>query len=218
MERGKTVQGRGGKTKTPQYPTDLYVLGPKSSRIDAVEPKRSAVVHGKAGASHALGSSERKRETAALPPIIPPKKAKVVGTSLLGHVGSAVGSSGGIESWEMVALQCEPADLVPSVKDAFDLDDIDRVVGLLCGAVRVLRLQRGKPDSILYLGLTYLCRVLPSLYSKEYVSHALCSLLRRDISHNFKSKGNPLVAVLAANLLLRGFQEKNTWPDGFIKV
>nr|CAD7453362.1 unnamed protein product [Timema tahoe] len=218
MERGKTVQGRGGKTKTPQYPTDLYVLGPKSSRIDAVEPKRSAVVHGKAGASHALGSSERKRETVALPPIIPPKKAKVVGTSLLGHVGSAVGSSGGIESWEMVALQCEPADLVPSVKDAFDLDDIDRVVGLLCGAVRVLRLQRGKPDSILYLGLTYLCRVLPSLYSKEYVSHALCSLLRRDISHNFKSKGNPLVAVLAANLLLRGFQEKNTWPDSFIKV
>nr|CAD7438682.1 unnamed protein product [Timema bartmani] len=218
MERGKTVQGRGGKTKTPQYPTDLYVLGPKSSRIDAVEPKRSAVVHGKAGASHALGSSERKRETVALPPIIPPKKAKVVGTSLLGHVGSAVGSSGGIESWEMVALQCEPADLVPSVKDAFDLDDIDRVVGLLCGAVRVLRLQRGKPDSILYLGLTYLCRVLPSLYSKEYVSHALCSLLRRDISHNFKSKGNPLVAVLAANLLLRGFQEKNTWPDSFIKL
>jgi integrator complex subunit 1 len=48
--------------------------------------------------------------------------------------------------------------------------------------------------------------------------HALCSLLRRDTSHNFKSKGNPLVPVLAANLLLRGFQDKKTWPDVFVKV
>jgi integrator complex subunit 1 len=48
--------------------------------------------------------------------------------------------------------------------------------------------------------------------------HALCSLLRRDASHNFKSKGNPLVPILAANLLLRGFQDKKIWPDIFIKV
>lgn len=48
--------------------------------------------------------------------------------------------------------------------------------------------------------------------------HALCSLLRRDPSHNFKGKGNPLVPVLAANLLLRGFQDKKIWPDVFLKV
>jgi integrator complex subunit 1 len=48
--------------------------------------------------------------------------------------------------------------------------------------------------------------------------HALCSLLRRDTSHSFKSKGNPLVPVLAANLLLRGFQDRRTWPEVFIKV
>jgi hypothetical protein len=27
-----------------------------------------------------------------------------------------------------------------------------------------------------------------------------------------------LVPVLAANLLLRGFQDKKTWPDVFLKV
>jgi integrator complex subunit 1 len=48
--------------------------------------------------------------------------------------------------------------------------------------------------------------------------HALCSLLRRDPSHNFKGKGNPLVPVLAANLVLRGFQDKKIWPDVFLKV
>ena len=50
MERGKSVQGRGGKSKTPQYPADLYALGSKASS----EGKRSGSVHGKPGPSHSL--------------------------------------------------------------------------------------------------------------------------------------------------------------------
>ncbi|XP_063229314.1 integrator complex subunit 1 isoform X2 [Bacillus rossius redtenbacheri] len=217
MDRGKIIQGRGGKAKTQQHPADLYVLGPKSSRIEPTEVKRPTVVHGKPGPSLTLPGGERKREAVPLPTAVPPKKTKLVGAAILSRVGSS-GSSGGAEAWEMVALECEPCDLVQSVKEASDLDEGDRVVGLLCGAIRSLRGQRWKPDPVLYMGLIYLGRVLPSLFASDCVCNALCSLLRRDTSHSFKSKGNPLVPVLAANLLLRGFQDKLVWPESFIKL
>ncbi|XP_069674723.1 integrator complex subunit 1 isoform X2 [Periplaneta americana] len=209
MERGKTSQGRGAKTKTQQYPADLFALGSKQSRIEGSEAKRAGVVHG----------ADRKREAVGgpLPPIVPPKKTKPSGASTLGRAGGS-GSSGGAEAWEMVAIECEPAELVPAVLEACNLDEGDREIGLLCGAIRTLRSQRWKPDSVLYLGLMYLAKLRPSLFAGDCVMHALCSLLRRDTSHNFKSKGNPLVPVLAANLLLRGFHERKTWPDVFVKL
>ncbi|KAJ9601644.1 hypothetical protein L9F63_000177 [Diploptera punctata] len=219
MERGKSSQGRGAKAKTPQYPADLFALGSKSSRVEGTEAKRPGVVHGKPGTSHSFTSSDRKREAVSgpLPPIVPPKKPKVGAPSILGRTGGS-GSSGGAEAWEMVAMECEPADLVPAVLEAGTMDEGDKEIGLLCGAIRSLRSNRWKPDSVLYLGLLYLAKVRPSLFSGDCVMHALCSLLRRDASHNFKSKGNPLVPVLAANLLLRGFQDRKTWPDVFIKL
>ena len=42
-------------------------------------------------------------------------------------------------------------------------DDLERVNGLLCGAVRVLRGQRAKPDQLLYLALMFLAK------SKSYI-------------------------------------------------
>jgi hypothetical protein len=54
MERGKVSQGRGAKTKTQQYPADLFALGSKSSRIEGGEAKRVGVVHGKPGSSHSF--------------------------------------------------------------------------------------------------------------------------------------------------------------------
>lgn len=56
MERGKASQGRGAKTKTQQYPADLFALGSKSSRMEGGEAKRVGVVHGKPGASHSFSS------------------------------------------------------------------------------------------------------------------------------------------------------------------
>ena len=42
-------------------------------------------------------------------------------------------------------------------------DDLERVNGLLCGAVKLLRGQRGKPDQLLYLALMFLAK------SKSYI-------------------------------------------------
>lgn len=35
---------------------------------------------------------------------------------------------------------------------------------------------------------------------------------------NFKAKGNPLVSVLACNVLATAFQDEENWPDSFVKV
>lgn len=47
---------------------------------------------------------------------------------------------------------------------------------------------------------------------------ALCSLLRRDASINYKAKGNSLVSVLACNLLMAAYEEDENWPEIFVKV
>ncbi|PSN34195.1 hypothetical protein C0J52_18279 [Blattella germanica] len=132
MERGKTSQGRGAKSKTQQYPADLYALGSKSSRIEGSEAKRAGVVHGKPGPSHSFPSSDRKREAVGGPlaAIVPPKKPKVGAPSILGRVGGS-GSSGGAEAWEMVAVECEPSELVPAVLEACNMDEGDKEVSTI---------------------------------------------------------------------------------------
>ena len=47
---------------------------------------------------------------------------------------------------------------------------------------------------------------------------AFCSLLKRDVALNYKSKGNPLVSVLACNVLMGAFADEKHWPDNFVKV
>lgn len=216
MDRsGKTTQGRGGKAKIPQYPADLFALGTKSSS----ETKRSGVVHNKPSTSHPL-TGDRKREqpgSTLTSGLAPPKKPKT-GVQNPPSTERPGARPGGAESWEMVAMECDPMELVPSVLEASDLDEADRVVGLICGALRVLRSQRWKPDMLLYTNLCYLAKVRPSLLASDCVVHALSSLLRRDATHSFKSKGNPVVPVLAANLLMRAFHEKKHWPETFLKL
>ena len=52
----------------------------------------------------------------------------------------------------------------------------------------------------------------------SFLLQAFCSLLKRDVAFNFKSKGNALVPVLACNILMIAFQDEEAWPDNFIKV
>lgn len=55
MDRGKGLPGRGGKSKTPHYPADLFALGSKGpSRVDAGEPKRPTQPHSKPVPSHGI--------------------------------------------------------------------------------------------------------------------------------------------------------------------
>lgn len=59
MDRPKSGAGRGGKSKTPQFPNDLYVLGPKGARAEGSETRRPVPVpvSTKAGPSHPLAGN-----------------------------------------------------------------------------------------------------------------------------------------------------------------
>lgn len=119
----------------------------------------------------------------------------------------------------------------------------DRLEGVLCGAVKQLKVTRAKPDSTLYLSLMYLAKIKPNIFATEGVievragrapsepapgglcpcasprlPQALCSLLRRDASISFKAKGNSLVSVLACSLLMAAYEEDENWPEIFVKV
>lgn len=56
------------------------------------------------------------------------------------------------------------------------------------------------------------------MFAHETVTQSLCTLLKREQGAAFKSKGNPLVFVLACNMLYAGHKDSNNWPDTFIKV
>lgn len=122
------------------------------------------------------------------------------------------------EAWEAYATDCDPADLVPMVLEANDGDDGEKLIGLVCGAIKTLKNSRWKPDYVVSMGLLYLVKIRPSIFSNHFIMHALASLLKRDQTHVHKNKGNPMIPVLVANLLMRGFHDKKEWPEVFIKV
>lgn len=45
----------------------------------------------------------------------------------------------------------------------------DRLEGVLCGAVKQLKVTRAKPDSVLYLSLMYLAKMKPNIFATEGV-------------------------------------------------
>ena len=96
--------------------------------------------------------------------------------------------------------------------------DFLRAEGLVCGAVRQLHAQRAKPDPALTLSLLLLAKTQPAAFCTETALSAVCSLLRRDAAASFKSKGNPQVQVLAANLLYSVFREESHWKEMFVRV
>ena len=137
--------------------------------------------------------------------------------------------------------------LLDEIENAEQDGNDDRIEGVLCGAVKQLKMNRAKPDITLYLSLMFLAKIKPNLFATEGIievrfetqhftissiqllyrlvhnffylrGQALCSLLRRDASINFKAKGNSLVSVLACNLLMAAYEEDENWPEIFVKV
>lgn len=161
--------------------------------------------------------NDRKKEAASGSSFmyVPQKKPK------LAHVGSHQRQpSSSAEAWEVLVIDTDPADFVPMALEANDNDEGDKVIGIICGAIKTLKNQRWKPDTLLYMGLLYLAKLRPSIFSNDCILHALSSLLRRDQNNqnSYKSKVSPLVPVLAANLLMKGFHDKKNWPEVFVKV
>lgn len=53
----------------------------------------------------------------------------------------------------------------------------DRIEGVLCGAVKQLKVTRAKPDSTLYLSLMYLAKIKPNIFATEGVIEVRSLLL-----------------------------------------
>ncbi|XP_061455379.1 integrator complex subunit 1 isoform X2 [Rhineura floridana] len=169
--------------------------------------------------------SERKREAAAGTSGLAkrPKLSSTPPLSALGRLAEAAVAekraiSPSIKEPSVVPIEVAPTILLDEIEAAEAEGNDDRIEGVLCGAVKQLKMNRAKPDTTLYLSLMYLAKMKPNIFATEGVIEALCSLLRRDASINFKAKGNSLVSVLACNLLMAAYEEDENWPEIFVKV
>ncbi|XP_052744112.1 integrator complex subunit 1 isoform X2 [Bicyclus anynana] len=199
MERGKmSSTGRGGKSKAPQHPQDIFALGSKSTVVVSRDSEKRNIHK-----PSTSGVGERKRETPGFGAAPPNKRARI------GSPAEAVTGT---------SLEVDPVDLVPNVLQALDTHNSEKLMGLLTGAIRLLKSQRSKPDPILCMSMLYLAKIRPSMFANETVAQTLCNLLKREQGAAFKSKGNPLLFVLACNILYVSHRDSNNWPDTFIKV
>uniref|UniRef100_T1J830 Uncharacterized protein n=1 Tax=Strigamia maritima TaxID=126957 RepID=T1J830_STRMM len=218
MERGKPPAKRGPKTKAALPPPgDFIALGAKSSRstptTESVEPKLVAPKS---------SSSERKREAPSGPSLsLAAKKPKLAPTSSFVRPSSSKKEkdSKKYDAWDTVAIEVEPSAFLNQVHDAEENGNEERMVALVCGAIKNLRSNRAKPEAAMYLSLMFLAKTRPALFCHDYCVEAACTLLKRDATLNFKTKGNAIVSVLCANLLMAAFQdERQQWPDLFLTV
>uniref|UniRef100_A0A672ZW68 Integrator complex subunit 1 n=1 Tax=Sphaeramia orbicularis TaxID=375764 RepID=A0A672ZW68_9TELE len=206
-------------------PGDFIALGSKSQ---GGEPKAPAVLL--KPASTGL-PPDRKREAASSLPSSSglsslakrPKLSTTPPVSALGRLADVAAVdkraiSPSIKEPSVVPIEVSPALLLDEIEAAESEGNDDRIEGLLCGAVKQLKMNRAKPDITLYLSLMFLAKIKPNVFATEGIIEALCSLLRRDASINFKAKGNSLVSVLACNLLMAAYEEDENWPEIFVKV
>ncbi|XP_039082017.1 integrator complex subunit 1 isoform X4 [Hyaena hyaena] len=199
----------GSKGQANESKTASSLLKPAPSGLPS-ERKRDAAA-ALAGASALTGLTKR------------PKLSSTPPLSALGRLAEAAVAekraiSPSIKEPSVVPIEVPPSVLLDEI-EAAELEGNDgRIEGVLCGAVKQLKATRAKPDSALYLSLMYLAKIKPNIFATEGVIEALCSLLRRDASINFKAKGNSLVSVLACNLLMAAYEEDENWPEIFVKV
>ncbi|KAM7143374.1 integrator complex subunit 1 [Molossus nigricans] len=200
----------GSKGQASDSKTSSALLKPAPSGLPS-ERKRDAAAAALAGAS-ALPSLTKRPKLPATPPL-----------SALGRLAEAAVAekraiSPSIKEPSVVPIEVPPPALLDEIEAAELEGNDDRIEGVLCGAVKQLKVTRAKPDSTLYLSLMYLAKIKPNIFATEGVIEALCSLLRRDASINYKAKGNSLVSVLACNLLMAAYEEDENWPEIFVKV
>ncbi|KAL1458048.1 hypothetical protein WDU94_008223 [Cyamophila willieti] len=125
MDRSKLNQGRGGQSKTPQFPSDIFALGAKTGRNESGDPKRNvptmlASKHsGLVPTSKLTTMGDRKRDLARIEPstsssVMPVKKPKISSPTIGDY-------------WDSLAIDVDP---VPTVIDANNHDNSDKVLYL----------------------------------------------------------------------------------------
>ncbi|XP_062303542.1 integrator complex subunit 1 isoform X1 [Osmerus eperlanus] len=195
-------KSQGGESKAP-----AVLLKPSSTPSDRKREASSSIP-----SSSGLSSLVKRPKLSSTPPV-----------SALGRLADVVAVdkraiSPSIKEPSVVPLEVPPAVLLDEIEAAESEGNDDRIEGVLCGAVKQLKMNRAKPDITLYLSLMFLAKIKPNVFATEGIIEALCSLLRRDASINFKAKGNSLVSVLACNLLMAAYEEDENWPEIFVKV
>ena len=75
-------------------------------------------------------------------------------------------------------MTVSPAVLLDEIEAAESEGNDDRIEGLLCGAVKQLKLNRAKPDITLYLSLMFLAKIKPNVFATEGIIEVrlLCML------------------------------------------
>ncbi|XP_063961921.1 integrator complex subunit 1-like [Lytechinus pictus] len=209
MERGKLPPKKPPIRRGLPLPDKIIPLGSKGRPEQDQKPTPSVY-------------PDRKREASApLPSHVIPPKTKLVGLTPLGRAGPEISrpsSSAVLHKPGIKTIEVPPIELVDRVLAADEAEDDESIDKILCGALKNLKTVRAKPSPALYLGLMYLAKVKPMFFESENVIETTCSLLKRDIGISFKSKGNPLVSVVACNLLMHAFVYEHNWPDIFVKV
>ncbi|XP_076072548.1 integrator complex subunit 1-like isoform X1 [Mytilus galloprovincialis] len=197
-------------------PGDFIALGKGKSPADSDLPRLQS----------SSKKPEKKREGApgisGAPPV---KKPKILSHGQtftpLGRTDTDRRSSpapSSVSQYEELAVEVDGVELLEEILEAEDMCNDERLEALICGAVKQLKQLRSKPETAMYLTLMHLAKEKPSLFNNEVVIEAMCSTLKRDVSLNFKSKGNPLVSVCMCSILLAAFIEEENWPDEFVKV
>lgn len=66
-----------------------------------------------------------------------------------------------------ICVTVSPALLLDEIEASESEGNDDRVEGLLCGAVKQLKMNRAKPDTTLYLSLMFLAKIKPNVFATE---------------------------------------------------
>jgi len=199
------MSGRG-KSKSHAFPSDFIALGAK--KPGAQDHKRESPATNQSSGSGSSGSGGG---------LLNKKKTSHIGATARKPV--PLPGQDKSQIWETIALEVDTCDLQTAVLDAEEEGEGERVEGLLCGAVKALRKERAKPDQVTYLSLLFLVKQNPGMFvASEFVREAFCSLLKRDVRESYKSKGNSLVSICAAGILMSAYQDERHWPELFVRV
>ncbi|XP_074651067.1 integrator complex subunit 1-like [Tubulanus polymorphus] len=221
MERGKPMTRRpGGKQKGHLPPGDLIALGSKPRSSSEVDLRPPSALPKKAGLTSGMKREKPAQHTCGSAA----KRPKLLGSQTFTPLGRPDTDRRGSPAPQTQtftyenAIDVDPQDLYNAIESAEETGDDVQLEGLLCGAVKHLRNNRTKPNQAVFLTLMCLAKTRQQLFDSDVVIEAMCSLLKRDVGINFKTKGNALVPVLVCNVLMAAFQEEENWPDQFLKV
>lgn len=99
-----------------------------------------------------------------------------------------------------VVVAVPPGVLLDEIEAAEAEGNDERIEGLLCGAVKQLKMNRAKPDVTLYLSLMFLAKIKPNVFATEGVIEvgATCSVLIIPLCFSVSQPVNLFVIVCVA--------------------